>query len=104
MIFLWFRFVDHFYQQLEPLFSADPLLLYDFIYLCPEDDYPRLFEKIPASLSLAWLSYKHLSHSYEVSECSISKSQVSNVSLLKAEKWMQWLEKVKVKVVSATTE
>ena len=49
------RFVDH-YPYMEPLFSADPLLLHDFIYLCREGDYPQLFLKIPTYLSLTHLS------------------------------------------------
>ena len=53
---LCFRFVGDLYTPLEPYFVADPLLLYDFVYLCPEDDYQVLFGKIPAHLSLTWLS------------------------------------------------
>lgn len=41
---------------LEPYFVADPLLLCDFVYFCPEDDYPELFKRVPTHLSLAWLS------------------------------------------------
>ena len=51
-----FRFVNTFYTPLEPYFAADPLLLLDFVYLCPEDDYPELFKRAPAHVSLAWLS------------------------------------------------
>ena len=54
----FYRFVDRSYSQLEPLFIADPLLLYDFIFLCPEGDIQSLFQKIPAFLSLTWLSFK----------------------------------------------
>ena len=56
LIMILHRFVDQFYSSLEPLFTADPLLLYDFIYICRVDDYPSLFGKIPAYLSLTQLS------------------------------------------------
>ena len=49
------RFVDEHYSSLEPLFEADPLLLYDFIYLCHKREYITLFKKIPTYLSLTWL-------------------------------------------------
>ena len=48
-------FVEKFYPTLEPLFAADPQLLYDFIYICPEEEYQSLFSRIPADLSLALL-------------------------------------------------
>lgn len=58
---LRFRFVGDFYTPLEPYFVADPLLLYDFVYLCPEDDYQVLFGKVPSHISLTWLtSYRPL--------------------------------------------
>lgn len=50
------RFVDQHYTLLEPLFTADPLLLHDFIYLCQGGDYQKLFGRIPAHLSLINLS------------------------------------------------
>ena len=43
---------------MKPLFAADPLLLYDLIYICPENERHRLFAKAPAHLSLAYLSFK----------------------------------------------
>ena len=58
------RFVDYFYSSLEPLFTADPVLLYDFIYICRVGDYPSLFGKIPAYLSLARLSWASLGVQY----------------------------------------
>ena len=42
-------------MSLEPLFAADPLLLYDFMYLCHEGEYTKLFQNIPTYLSLSWL-------------------------------------------------
>ena len=50
------RIVDSFYKSLEPLFTADPQLLYDFIYICPEDAFKSLFRNIPVYLSLTRLS------------------------------------------------
>ena len=55
ILILVYRFVNNFYPPLKPLFIADPMLLYDFIYICPEDDFQSLFRKIPAYLSLTWL-------------------------------------------------
>ena len=50
-----FRFVNC-YSSLKPYFAADPLLLCDFVYLCPEVDYLELFKIAPAHVSLVWLS------------------------------------------------
>lgn len=49
--------MDKYYSSLGPFFNADPLLLFDFIYLCPEHDYQSLFGKIPAPLSLNLLMF-----------------------------------------------
>ena len=68
--------MDAFYATVEPLFTADPLLIYDFLYLCPEGDYPKLFHRIPAFLSLALLaSYKRLPH-YQRDVSVISKINI----------------------------
>ena len=45
------------FSSLEPYFAADPLLLYDFIYICPESEYVTLFSKIPGFLSLRCLTF-----------------------------------------------
>ena len=49
------------YSSLEPVFAADPLLLYDFIYICPENEYTTLFSRLPGYLSLTWLSFQTVS-------------------------------------------
>ena len=49
------------YSSLEPFFAADPLLLYDFIYICPESEYTVLFSRLPGFLSLMWLSFQKVS-------------------------------------------
>ena len=64
ILFGFYRFVNDFYPRLELLFIADPLFLYDFIYLCPEGDFQSLFRKIPAYLSLTWLSATPFSVDY----------------------------------------
>ena len=54
-ICLWYRFFADFYTRLEPYFAADPLLLYDFVYLCPESDFKELFGNVPTHMSLTRL-------------------------------------------------
>ena len=56
------RYVEDLYTYMEPIFAADPLMLYDFICLCHKGDYQKLFQRIPVFLSLTLLSHQHLPH------------------------------------------
>ena len=55
-VILFIRFVEASYTSMEPIFAADPLMLYDFAYLCPAGDYQKLFQRIPVFISLILLS------------------------------------------------
>ena len=68
------RFVDQIFSSLEPVFVADPLLLYDFIFICPEFEYTSLFKKIPAYLSLTRLS-QNRSRSFTYGDVDVSLLQ-----------------------------
>lgn len=73
---LTFRWVDDGYEDLEPLFAADPVLCHVLVAMCPRDDYLTLFREIPTYLSLTWMS--HLSESVK----SVNKKEVSYLYLL----------------------
>ena len=100
--------MDEHYQSLEPLFVADPLLLYDFIYICQPGEYASLFSKIPTSLSLTWLS--SLCHNMRpfvhenVSLCIIHCSSLCNINTTQGEKWVKWLKLIKCKIEDERTE
>lgn len=55
MAYFAFRFVETHYEQVRPLFEADPLLLPVFIRVCPKAELSILFKKIPVTLALSWL-------------------------------------------------
>ncbi len=56
-------------QELQPLTLADPLLLLDFVYMCPHADYLELFSRIPPFIAITWLSHKA---SFETSRITTS--------------------------------
>lgn len=62
-----YSLMDNIYPSLHPLFVADPILLHVFIYICRKEEYCSLFKKIPAYLSLTFLSQVQKLTSSEVS-------------------------------------
>jgi hypothetical protein len=79
--------VDLLYSSLEPLFDADPLLLYDFMYICPKEDFHHLFAKVPSYLSIARLSCRPVPFRQE-----------------DAKEWKFWLELVIQKITQEPTQ
>ena len=102
---LYYRLVRAYYSHLEPFFVADPLLRYDFVYICPEDDYTDLFRMIPAFISLNWLMFleplpqlvKNVSFMYVLQFLQV-------VVRLKAQKWDAWLKGVEEKITEEPIE
>ena len=94
------------YSSLEPVFAADPLLLYDFIYICPESEYTVLFSRLPGFLSLMWLSFKQVPLIQEPVSCCVSVRQVNVVSMYFPQllKWKPWLEEIKKKISNEIPE
>ena len=51
-----YRFAAN-YGILRNVFDFDPHVLYAFIYLCADKEFPALCELIPPYLSLSWLAH-----------------------------------------------
>ncbi|CAI8017474.1 hypothetical protein GBAR_LOCUS10602 [Geodia barretti] len=75
--------VAHNGDILKSLFTVDPVLIFDVIYLCPDEEFSTLCSIVPACLSLKWLSFQ-------------------KVKMLKdfVLKWKSWLEKIGEKVLN----
>ena len=52
-----FSFSIPLYSELKPLFVMDPLLLPNFVYICPENEYSKLFTVLPPFLSIMRTAY-----------------------------------------------
>ena len=50
------RFVEESFEKFSDYFILDPHLLRVFVYICPEKDFPSLFECIPPIISTVWLA------------------------------------------------
>lgn len=48
--------MENFFEKIELLAEADPLLLYGFIYVCPLRDFNSLIPKILPYLSISFLA------------------------------------------------
>ncbi len=53
------------YDDLKPFTILDPLLLYDFMYICPKKELPWLFSEVHPFFSMSLLS-KLLKESREI--------------------------------------
>ena len=51
-----YRIVERVFDRLQPLTVLDPLLLTEFVYICPRLELPYLFLQIPTFVSTAWLA------------------------------------------------
>ena len=69
-----YRFVDAFYNDLKQYFDLDPHLLQIFIFLCPLEDLPSLFQSITPYQAVAGVA-KLLQ---ELVETTSAASTVSN--------------------------
>ena len=101
------RLVDLLYSSLEPLFDADPLLLYDFMYICPKEDFHHLFAKVPSYLSIARLSCRPVPFRQEDVRdyCALLlKVIITFKPLFKAKEWKFWLELVIQKITQEPTQ
>ena len=74
-MYLFTRLVAQNSDILKSLFTVDPILIFDVIYLCPDEEFSTLCSIVPACLSLKWLSFQ---------EVKMLKDFVSFISILYA--------------------
>ena len=92
------------YSSLRECFDADPLLLYDFVYMCPEEEYLSLFSKLPVSLSLTWLSFKPVSQFIEPVSFCVKYLLLFTSYPFKLSKWKPWLEEIGKKISNGKSQ
>ena len=60
--FVYLRFFSEHFEELQPLFTADPLLLRTLMYLVPQDDIPAVLNQISPYLATSWLAFRILEY------------------------------------------